>query len=157
MLDAHGRVFGGQPLQRLAELVLVGLGVRDEGDRQQRLGHRPRLHHERVVLVAEGVAGLGARQLGDRADVAGDRSADEALGLAERRRQRADPLVLVVILVAALVAVELGEVARHVHGRIGPDRSGEDADQADASDVGVGRRLDHLGERAAPSGRTTGR
>ena len=87
------------------QLVVVGLGVRLHGDRQQRLGHRPRLEHQRFGLVGQRVSGFGAGQPADRADVARHHGARRPLLLAERERQRADPLVLVVILVAACRAV----------------------------------------------------
>ena len=96
-----------------ASLSSSALDLRDDGDRQQRVGHQPRLHQQRLLLVRQRVAGLGAGQLGDRADVAGDALRDGALGLAQRRGEGADPLVDVVVLVAAVGQ----EVARHVHGR----------------------------------------
>ena len=102
MLQAHRRVLGDQPGQALRQLVLVGLAARDDRHRQQRLGHHPRLHEQRGVLVRERVAGLGPGQLGDRDDVAGHRDRHRALVLAQRRGQRADPLVDVVVLVTAV-------------------------------------------------------
>jgi hypothetical protein len=41
VLDAQRGVLGGQALQRLAELVLVGLRAGLNRQREQRLGHRP--------------------------------------------------------------------------------------------------------------------
>ena len=53
------------------------------------------------VSLSERVSPVSAlRQLGDRADVAGDHAVGRPLGLAERDRERADALVLVVVLVA---------------------------------------------------------
>ena len=72
VLDPQRRVLGAQPGQRLRQLVLVGLAVRDDRDRQQRLRHRPRPQHPRVVHRRERVAGLGAGEPADRAQVAGD-------------------------------------------------------------------------------------
>ena len=81
--------------------------------------------------------------------------------LAQRRGQRADPLVDVVVLVAAVGHA----VAGHVHRDVGSKRPAEDADEREPSDVGVGRRLDDLGDqrarrvarRAGLAGRPSGR
>ena len=100
LLDAQRRVLGGQPLQADRQLVLVGLGARLHRHRQQRLGHRPRLEHQRVGLVRQRVAGFGAAQPADRADVTRDHGGRRPLLLAERERQRADAFVLVVVGVA---------------------------------------------------------
>ena len=40
-------------------------------------------------------------------------------------------------------------MARHVHRRVGPDRPGEHPDQADPADVGIRRRLHHLGQKGS--------
>ena len=149
VLDAQRRVLGGEPLQPWAELVLVGLGPRLDRQRQQRLGHVPRPEDQRVVLVGEGVAGLGPGQLPDRADVARDDQVGRSLGLAERDRERADALVLVVVLVAGVLAEERREVAGDVHRGVGPDGAGEDPDQGDPADVRVRRRLDDLRDERA--------
>ena len=58
------------------------------------------LQHQRIGLVGQRVSGFGAGQPADRTDVAGHHGARGPLLLAERERQRADPLVLVVVLVA---------------------------------------------------------
>jgi hypothetical protein len=78
-------------------------------DRQQRFGHRPRLEHQRIGLVGQRVSGLGAGQPADRADVACHHGARGPLLLAERERQGADALVLVVVLVACGGAVAVAE------------------------------------------------
>ena len=96
-----------------------------------------------MVLLGQRVAGLGRAELGHRADVARRALRDRPLLLAERRGQRTDPLVVVVVLVPAGGA----PVAGHVHGGVGAQRAGEDADQADPADVGVGGGLDHLGQQ----------
>ena len=148
LLDPQRRVLGRQPLQPDTQLVLVGLRVRLDGDRQQRLGHRPRLEQQRIGLVGQRVAGLGAGQPADRAQVARDHGCRRPLLLAERERQRADPLVLVVIRAWRASFTEEGrEMARHVNRRVGPDGAGEHPDQADPADVRIRRRLHHLGEQ----------
>ena len=97
LLDAQCRVFGGQPSQPDRQLVFVGLGVRLNGDRQQRLRHRPGFQHERLGLVRERVAGFGPAQLADRADVARHHGRRGALLLAERERQNSDAFVFVMV------------------------------------------------------------
>ena len=83
------------------ELVLVGLGLRRDRDRQQRLGHRPRL-----ASAAARPCRTACRRSrrGDSFATAqmspATQCGDRALGLAERRGQRADLLVDVVVRVA---------------------------------------------------------
>ena len=142
------RIVGSSATSRASawrQLVLVGLGLGHDRHRQQRLGHRPRLHEQRVVLVRQRVAGLGRAQLRHGADVAGRALGHRALLLAQRRGQRADPLVVVVVLVPAVGAAVPGDV----HRRVRAQRAGEHPHQADPADVGVGRGLDHLGEQRA--------
>ncbi len=107
-------------LQADRQFVVVGLGVRLHRDRQQRLGHGPRLEHERIGLVGQRVSGFGAGQPADRADVTRHHGARRSLLLAERERQRADSLVLVVILVAGRRSRCFGRNRRRM--RNGPTR-----------------------------------
>ena len=65
--------------------------------------------------LGQRVAGLRAGQPADRGDVTGDHARRRHLVLAERVRQRADALVLVVVLVTGAVGEEGGEVPRDVH------------------------------------------
>ncbi len=130
VLQPQRRVLGDQPGEALGQLVLVGLGLaRRSATGSSGSGISPRLHQQRLVLGREGVAGLGPGQLGDRADVAGDALRDGALRLAQRRGQRADPLVDVVVLVPAVGQAVAGDVHRSRPGaacrrRPGPGRSG---------------------------------
>ncbi len=149
VLDAQGRVLGGEAAQTLPQLVLVGLGTRHHGNGQQRVGHLPRAHDERGDLVRQRVAGLGPAQLRDRADIAGDALRHRALGAAERRRHRTHTLVLVVVVVPHTRTVERGYMPGHVHGGVRAQRPGEHPDEADAPDVRVGGRLDHLGDEGS--------
>jgi hypothetical protein len=150
VLEPQRGVLGHEPRQGLRELVLVGLGLGPDGDRQEGLRHHPRLHEQRRVLVRERVTRLGAGELRDGADVTGDALRQRALRLAQRGGQRTDPLVEVVVLVPAALAEEGGEVAGDVHDGVGRSVPGEHPDQRDAPDVRVGRGLDDLGdERAA--------
>ena len=57
--------------ERHAHLFLVGLGLGLDRDRDDRLGEVHRLEHDRVVLVADRVAGLDVPQADGGGDVAG--------------------------------------------------------------------------------------
>ncbi len=155
VLHPQRRVLRGEPGQPLAELVLVGLRPRLDRDRQQRLGHRPGPQHQRLLRVGQRVAGLGPAEPPDRAEVAGDDQVGVPQGLAERHRQRPDPLVLVVVLVTSRAGgrvravPERVQVPRDVHGRVRPQRAGEHPHQADPSDVRVAGGLDHLRDQRA--------
>ena len=67
---AEGRVLGLQLAEALAELLLVGLGLRLDGQRDDRLGELHRLEDDRVLLVADRVAGGHAPQADGGGDVA---------------------------------------------------------------------------------------
>ena len=70
--------------------------------------------------LSDSVSPVSARaELGHRADVAGPALRHRPLLLAQRRGQRADPLVVVVVVVPAGRAA----VAGHVHGGVGPQRA----------------------------------
>ena len=69
-LDAEGRVLLGEALEGDAELVLVGLGLRLDGDLDDRLGEGHRLEHDRVLRVGQRVAGEGVLEADGRGDVA---------------------------------------------------------------------------------------
>ena len=64
-------VFLGQRLQGTRELVLVGLGLRLDRHVDDRLGEVQALQDDRVVLVAEGVAGGRVLEPDQSDDVAG--------------------------------------------------------------------------------------
>ena len=148
--DPHRRVLGGQPAEGGGELVLVGLGGGLDRDGMERLRQRPRTEHAGRVDRGEGVAGLGPGQPADGGDVAGDDALRRSLLLAERVCERADPLVVVVVVVARAGAEERREVTGHVHRAVGVEGAGEDAHQADPADVRVAGRLHDLGhERPA--------
>ena len=155
LLDPQRRVLGGQSSQPDRQLVLVGLGMRLNRHRQQRFRHHPRLEHQRLRLVGECVAGFGPAQTSDGAHVAGQHHRCRPLLLAQREGQRTDAFVLVVVDVAGQRigagvvwrTEERREMARHMNGRVGPDGPGEHPDQAEPADIGVRRRLHHLGQQ----------
>src|SRR5258708_775634 len=68
---AKRRIFVGELLQRDAELLDVDLGLRLDGDRDDRLGEDHLLEDDRLVLLVEGVAGARVAQADGRVDVAG--------------------------------------------------------------------------------------
>lgn len=145
VFQTHRRILRDQAGQALRQLVLVGLAVRLDGDRQQRVGHRPGLHQQRVVLAGQGVAGLGAGQLRHTGQIARDGLGQRALLLAERGGQCADALVDVMVLVPPVLQTVAGDMHRLVRAQ----GAGEDADEGDPADVRVGGGLDHLGRERA--------
>ena len=68
-LNIERRIFGHQLLQADAELLLVGLGLRLDGERDDGLREVHRLEHDRLFLVAQRVAGRDALQADSRGDV----------------------------------------------------------------------------------------
>jgi hypothetical protein len=66
---AEGWVFFGQALERKAQFVLILLGFRFDGDRDNRLGEGRRFEIDRVVRVAERVARPRFLQADGRHDV----------------------------------------------------------------------------------------
>ena len=66
-------IFLGQLAERDAHLFLVGLGLRLDRDRDNRLREVHRLEQDRLVLVADRVAGRDILQADRRGDVAGAR------------------------------------------------------------------------------------
>src|SRR5207237_4740726 len=72
----EGRVLFRQPLQRHAELLLVGLRLGLDGDRDHRLGERDRLEQDRMRFVTERVARRRHLQPDGRCDVTGEHFVD---------------------------------------------------------------------------------
>ena len=105
--DAERRVLLGEPLQADAELVLVGLRLRLDRDRDHRLGEVDRLEADRAVSTAERVAGGRVLEADDRGDLAG---ADLVTLLAVVRvhlQDAADALVLAAWSCSAPVSPDL--------------------------------------------------
>ena len=128
-LDPEGRVLLGEALEGDAHLVLVGLRPRLDLDLDDRLGERDVLEQDRVIRVAQGVAGVGVLEADDRADVAGEDLADLLAVVGVHLEGAPDALLL------ALRAVE--------HVRAGLERARVDPEEREVADERVGRDLEH--------------
>ena len=128
----------------LRELVLVGLGLGDDRDRQQRVGHQP---------TAPSAAARPCR-------TACRRSRPGSAWRPRRCRRRCTATTVRWVLPSGEVSAptfsstswsswprSAEEVAGHVHRRVRPQRAGEHPDQRDPADVGVGGGLDDLGDQ----------
>ena len=93
-VDAEGGVLLGQALQGHRQLVLVGLGLGLDGDLDHRLGEDDRLEHDRVIRVAQGVAGEGLLEADGGGDVAGVDRVDLFAVVGVHLEDAADPLLL---------------------------------------------------------------
>src|SRR4051812_6629269 len=93
LLGAERRVLFGELLDRRAELLLVGLGLRLDGDLDDRLRERHRLEDDLVVGVGQGVTGGGVLQADDRVDVAGGDRVDRVLLVGVHLEDLADALL----------------------------------------------------------------
>ena len=126
--DAEGRVLLGEARQAGAELVLVGLRLRLDGDRDHGLGEGHRLEHDRRDLGRERVAG---RRLLE-ADASGDLA-------------RADLLALLAVVRVHLqdAADPLGLAGRRVeHAVAGLELAAVDAEVRELADERVGHDLE---------------
>ena len=133
------RVLLLEPVHRGADLVLVTTGLRLDRVGQDRLGKRDRRERHRVRLVAERVVGQRVLQLRHRAEVARLDFRNARLGLPLQQHQVAEPLRCVLGLV--------------VDGRIGLQRSRDDAEHRDPSRERIGDRLpDERGRRILVAG-----
>ena len=92
-LDPEHRVFLLQPVQRVGELVLVGLGLGVDRHREQRFRERERLDLRRRALGREHVTGREVVELGDRGDVTGRDLLDRVLFLAAHGEELVQALV----------------------------------------------------------------
>src|SRR3954464_854352 len=130
-VDAKGRILLAQPLQARAELVLVGLRLRLDRDRDDGIRERHRLELDRRRVDGERVA----RRRVLEADARGD-------------LPRADLLALLAVIRVHLedAADPLGLAGRRVEDAVaGLDLTGVDAEVRQLADVRVGHDLE--GER----------
>ena len=93
-LDAEGRILGSQAVQREAHLLLVVLGLRLDGDLDDRLGEFHALEDDRVQRIAERVAGGRVLEAGQSDDVAGKGLFDVCARIGMHLQHAADALVL---------------------------------------------------------------
>ena len=133
VVGAHpeGRVLLGQALQARAELVLVGLRLGLDGDRDHRLREGHRLEHDRRRVDRERVAGRRLLEADAGRDLAG-----------------ADLLALLAVVRVHLEDAPdpLGLARRRVEDAVaGLDLAGVDAEVRQLADVRVGHDLE--GER----------
>ena len=136
VVGAHleGRVLLGERAERLAELVLVDLGLRLDGDGDHRLGELHALEHDRVRGVAERVTGGGVLEADGRDDVAGEDGVLVFAVVGVHLEEAADALLLV-----------LGRVE---HRAARGELAGVDAEVGELADVGVAHDLEReRGER----------
>ena len=103
VLQPEGRVLGHQPAQGLRpSCPRLALDLAADRDRAAAARAVPGLHQQRPVLARTACRRSRPCQLGHRADVSGQALGHGALLLAQRRGQRPDPLVGVVVGVPAL-------------------------------------------------------
>ena len=130
-VDLEGRVLLGELGQAHGHLVLLGLGLGLDGDGDDRGRELDGLEDDRVLLVAEGLAGGGVLEADAGDDVAGEAG----------------------VTVNAVVGVHLEDAAKtlavvldrvvDVGARLG--LAGVDADVGELADVGVGHDLEGEG------------
>src|SRR5664280_1136414 len=127
-VDAEGRVLLGEPLDGDPQLLLVGLRLGLDGLLDDRVRELHRLEHDRVMRVAQRLAGTGLLETHHRADHACAHRVDLFTLVRVHLVDLADPLLL------ALGRVEdLGSGGEH---------AGVDADEDEATQVRVGRDLE---------------
>ena len=149
-VDAEGGVFLGQSLQRDAEFVLVGLRLGLNSHFDDRLGEHDRLEHDRVIRIAQGVAGEGFLQAHSRGDVAGIYDIHFFAVIGMHLKDAADPLLLALgpvqnvraCLQVARIDPEVGELS---NVRICGDLEGQGAERRAVvnylENLGMGNRL----------------
>ena len=122
-----------------AELLLVGLGLRLDRQRDDRLREVHRLEHDRLLLVAQRVAGRDALEADRRGDVAGVDFLDFLALVRVHLQQAADAL-------GALLGRVVDASTRREHARV-------DAEERELADERVGHDL----ERQRAERRVVGR
>ena len=130
-LDLEGRVLLGEAGERGAELLLVGLGLRLDRDRDHRLGELDRLQLDRGVGGGQGVAGRGLLEADAGADVARVALLDLLAVVGVHHQQPPDPL-----------GAPVGDVEHPAAGR---ELARVDAEVGQLADVGVGHHLEGEG------------
>ena len=154
--DAERRILVGQRLQCLAQLVLVALRLRLDGDVDHRLGELHPLEDDRVAAIAQRVAGGRLLETEPGDDVAGHRRVEVLTLVGVHQQDAAEPLAALFRRVVRLFALvdlarvhpEVGELAERVADdleRKGGERSllvSLAGDDFIAAQVGARRRWD---------------
>ena len=131
----EGEVLVHQPVQGVADLLLVPLRLGLDGEGHGRLGDVDPAELDRLLLGAQGVAGDGDLELGDAADVAGDQRAARSVPACPARAMRWPS--------RSASSARLFQTFV-----VGGERAGDDAQQRDLAGEGVGEGLeDQDGER----------
>src|SRR5690606_4596726 len=94
-LDAEGRVFGRQAVERETHLFLVALGLRLDGDLDDRLGEFHAFEDDGLRRIAERIAGRRFLEAWDSNDVAGERVFDVLTGIGMHLQHAADAPALI--------------------------------------------------------------
>ena len=92
--DAEGRVLGRELRQRDAELLLVGLRLRLDGDLDHRLRELHPLEDHGLLRIAERVAGADVLEAGERDDVAREGLLDVLAVVGVHQQHAPDALLL---------------------------------------------------------------
>ena len=147
--DAERRVLVGQRLERLAELVLVGLGLRLDGDVDHRLREDHPLEDDRLVAVAQRVAGGGVLEAETGHDVARHRHVEVLALVGVHQEDAAESLALLLGRVVDLVTLvdlagvdaEVGQLAE----RVGDDLERQRGERLVVGSTGDGFVAAHVG------------
>src|SRR6478735_1849452 len=123
VVDLEGRVLGRELLDGRAELLLVALGLRLDGDLDDRVRERHRLEDDLLVRVRQRVSGRRVLEADGRVDVAGEGLLDRVLLVGVHLEQLADALL------AALGRVD--------DLRAGGDAAGVHADEGERAEERV--------------------
>ena len=126
--DAERRIFRHQLRHAVAELFLIRLGLRLDGERDHRLRKIHRLEQNRLLLVGQGVAGRDRLEAHGRGDVAREHFLDLFPLVRVHLQEPADALRL------ALRGIE--------HRRAGGEPAGIDAEERELTDERVGHDLE---------------
>ena len=131
---AERRVFLGETLQRQAHLFLVGLGLRLDGDRDDRNRNVHLLERDDLLEIAERVAGEHVLEAHGRGDVAGAHFLDLAALVGVHLQQTPDALFL--------------GLGRHEHRVAGIQRARVHAEEGEIADERIVEDLERQrGER----------
>lgn len=134
-LDREGRVLFGELLDRGAELLLVGLGLRLDRDVDDRVREAHGLEHDGRCRITQGVTGGGVLEADHRVDVTRGGVLDRVLLVGMHLEQLADALLL------ALGGVE--------HLGAGVDPAGVHTHEGELAEEGVGRDLERESENGS--------